>query len=75
MIDPTPNELAALDYAGDMAGEYLDSIGKTDLAALTRSEWSTLIEVTVTGYCDRLRDLAGRDSERLERTLDPMPLP
>ena len=28
-----------------MAGEYLESIGKTDLAVLTEAEWLTLLEV------------------------------
>ena len=38
MIDPTPNERAAMVHGGAMGGEYLDSLGKTDLAQLsTRS--------------------------------------
>jgi hypothetical protein len=37
-----------------MAGEYLDSIGKTDLAVLTEAEWLTLLEVIVTAYQDAL---------------------
>ena len=68
MIDPTPNEEAALAAAGAAAGDYLESLGRADLAALSVAEWQTLIEVIVTGYCDRLRDLAARDTERLEAT-------
>ena len=34
MIDPTPNEKAAFVHGGEMGGEYLDSIGKTDLESL-----------------------------------------
>jgi len=68
MIDPTPNEEAALAAAGAAAGEYLESLGRADLAALSVPEWQTLIEVIVTGYCDRLRDLAARDTERPEAT-------
>jgi len=34
MIDPTPNEKAAVVNGGRMGGEYLDSIGKTDLETL-----------------------------------------
>jgi len=68
MIDPTPNEEAALAAAGAAAGEYLESLGRADLAALSVPEWQTLIEVIVTGYCDRLRDLATQDTERLEAT-------
>ena len=66
MIDPTPNERAAMAHGGVMAGEYLDSLDKTDLAQLSTAEWQTFIEVIVTGYCDRLRDLAGQDRSRLD---------
>ena len=37
-----------------MAGEYLDSIGKTDLATLTDTEWLTFLEVVITAYQDEL---------------------
>ena len=66
MIDPTPNEAAAMEAGGMAAGEYLESLGKSDLAALSIAEWRTLLEAVVTGYCDALRDLAGRDRERLD---------
>jgi hypothetical protein len=66
MIDPTPNEEAAMEAGGVAAGEYLESLGRSDLAALTVAEWRTLIEVVVTGYCDTLRELAGRDCDRIE---------
>lgn len=33
--------------AGDVAGEYLASIGKTDLAKLTQDEWTTFCCVLV----------------------------
>ena len=42
MIDPTPNERAAMARGGAMGGEYLDSLGKTDLAQLSLEEWQTL---------------------------------
>lgn len=58
MIDPTENETAALEAAGERAGEYLESLGKSDLAAMSGEEWRTLIEVIVTGFTDRLRELA-----------------
>lgn len=73
MIDPTPNERAAIAHAGAMGGEYLESIGKTDLARLTEAEWLTFIEAAITGYCDRLRNLAGTDQERLGRTAEGTP--
>ena len=70
MIDPTPNEQTAFVHGGDLGGEYLDSIGKTDMALLSREEWLTFVEAVVTGYCDHLRELAARDAEHL-RKLDP----
>ena len=70
MIDPTPNERNAFVRGGEMGGEYLDSIAKTDLATLSPDEWLTFVEAVVTGYCDHLRELAARDAEHL-RKLDP----
>lgn len=70
MIDPTPNERNAFVRGGEMGGEYLDSIARTDLQTLSREEWLTFVEAVVTGYCDHLRELAARDAEHLRR-LDP----
>jgi len=66
MIDPTPYEQAAMEHAGNMAGEYLDALGKTDLAKLTPEEWATLINVTCTGYIEHIQQEMGR----LEANLD-----
>lgn len=73
MIDPTPNERAAMAHGAAMAGEYLDSIVRTDLTQLSNKEWNTLIEVIVTGYCDHLRELADRDRNRLHNMEAPIP--
>ena len=73
MIDPTPNEQDAMPHAGELGGEYLDSIAKSDLATLSLKEWSTFIEVIVTGYCDHLRDLAARDDEHIRAMQERVP--
>ena len=73
MIDPTPNERDAIAHASTMGGEYLDSIARTDLASLTEAEWLTFVEAVVTGYCDRLRELAERDQELISRTVEQVP--
>ena len=73
MIDPTPNEKSAFVRGGEMGGEYLDSIGKTDLETLKPEEWLTFIEAVVTGYCDQLRELAARDEEHLRRLQSEAP--
>jgi hypothetical protein len=62
VIDPDEHEVAAIVAASPMAGEYLESIGKTDLAVLTEAEWLTLLEVVISAYQDELARLldAGR---------------
>ncbi len=44
-IDVQPYEETALDYASEQGGEYLESIGKTDLAALEPEEWQQFIKI------------------------------
>ncbi len=66
MIDPTPNEQAAMIAGGNAAGEYLESLAKSDLATLSPAEWRQLIEIVVTGYCDTLLELAAQDRDRLD---------
>jgi hypothetical protein len=73
MIDPTPNEQAAMAAGGEAAGAYLESLGRSDLATLSPAEWKQLIEIVVTGYCDRLRELAGRDGSRLDGMAERIP--
>jgi hypothetical protein len=66
VIDPDEHEQAAIAAASPMAGEYLDSIGKTDLAMLTDTEWLTLLEVIITAYQDEL-------ARRLDQGRHPTP--
>jgi len=73
MIDPTPNEQAAMLHGAKMAGEYLDSLRRTDLAQLSIEEWHTLVEVIVTGYCDHLRALAGQDRSQIDAVTPEVP--
>ena len=48
-------EEKALETAGENAGAYLDSLGKTDLAALSEVEWKTFLEAVVNGFGDGMR--------------------
>ena len=66
MIDPTPNESEAMSVGGQQGGEYLESIGRSDLRTLTETEWDRFIDAIVTGYCDHLRELAAKDRTRLD---------
>ncbi|MDP2355132.1 MAG: DUF6511 domain-containing protein [Beijerinckiaceae bacterium] len=73
MIDPTPNERAAVIEGGKTGGEYLESIAKTDLVTLTQAEWDIFVEAVVTGYCDHLRALAALDRKRLDGMVPEVP--
>ena len=50
VIDPTKPELDALMAAGYAAGDYLDSIQKSDLATLSEDEWTTFLGVVISKY-------------------------
>jgi hypothetical protein len=63
MIDPTRHERAAMDRAVEMAGEYVESLGRTDLMTWSPEEFATLIEVIVTAFTDRLRGLGDDPGE------------
>lgn len=54
VTDPNAIELAAMAHASDMAGEYIESLRKTDMAKWTPAEWSAFIEVVCGGYVDSL---------------------
>lgn len=48
-------EERALNEAGNAAGQYLDAIGKTDLAALAPEEWRLFLETFLRGYGTSMR--------------------
>jgi len=73
MIDPTPNERAALAYAGDMGGAYLDSLGLTDLAQLSPKQWQTFLGCVIGGYGERLQELAAQDAHHLAHLSEGAP--
>ena len=63
MIDPTRHERAAMAHAVAMAGEYIESLGHTDLMAWSAEEFASLIEVIVTAFTDQLRELGDDPGE------------
>jgi len=73
MIDPTPNECAAMREAGKACGAYLERLQKTDLVTLTRAEWDSFIEIIITAYCDHLRELAAQDRARIDAMIPEVP--
>ncbi len=54
MIDPNPIELAAMRQAGARAGDYIDSLGRTDMAGWSEPEWTAFIAAICGGYVDAL---------------------
>jgi hypothetical protein len=63
MIDPTRHERAAMEHAVAMAGEYVESLDRTDLMTWSPGEFATLIEVIVTAFTDRLHGLGDDPGE------------
>ena len=57
-MDIDDYEKEALVFAGKMGGEYLDSIGKTDLAKLSIEEWNTFLEVICINFSQKKAELA-----------------
>lgn len=59
MDDPTKREIEAMYDAGASGGQYLDALGKTDMALFSEDEWMTLVDAVVTGYVDGIRTRTG----------------
>jgi len=55
VVDPSEAEITAMQAASDTGGQYLDSLGKTDLATLTPDEWMTFIESVCTGFVEAMQ--------------------
>lgn len=54
VVDPNEHELAAMAAASDVAGEFIEKLGKTDMARWTAQQWQQFIEVVCGGYVDAL---------------------
>jgi hypothetical protein len=57
-------DLAAVESGGEKAGEYLDRIGKTDIGALSQSEWREFCIILVSGAFDAAFDQVVQRYER-----------
>lgn len=51
----TPSEKGAVAAGGKVAGQWLEGIGKTDLAEMTRAEWEEFCGVLFAGVCADLQ--------------------
>ena len=52
--DLSKAEIAAIMATGPKAGDYLDRLGKTDLATMNEAEWLGFIEAVVIAYRDEM---------------------
>ncbi len=63
MVDPTRHERAAMAHAVALAGAYIEGLGRTDLMTWSPAEFAALVEVIVTAFTDRLRELGDDPAE------------
>lgn len=54
MVDPSEHEIAAMRAAGVTAGDYIDALGRTDMATWSPAEWHGFVEAICSGYVDSL---------------------
>jgi Family of unknown function (DUF6511) len=57
MIDPDEQERIALLGGGRDAGEYLDSLGHSDLGALTDEQWLQFLRCVVGGFQQAMQEM------------------
>ena len=66
MIDATGSELGAIEYGGEMGGEYLDEIKVYDVSKLTKHQWDTFIGVVIAAYLLKMADVSKAESNHRE---------
>lgn len=54
MDEPNEYEISAMNQAGDVAGQYIDTIGRTDMATYTAEEWRGFVAAVCGAYVDAL---------------------
>lgn len=54
MIEPNECEKAAMRDAGMQAGQYIESLGRTDMVSWTEAEWDAMIGVVCSAYVESL---------------------
>jgi hypothetical protein len=61
-VKPTVEEERAVEQASAKVGEYLEQIGKTDLAAMTSEEWTGFLAHAFTTIAAEVRLIAYEDT-------------
>ena len=73
MTDPNPVEQAAMDYAGSMAGELIESYTTTDMAQWEPEQWLEFIAVTCSAYVDYIVTKNSEAAEALGKVAATLP--
>lgn len=68
--DYTDEETRAMESASDTAGEYLEHLGKTDMATFSEEEWFDLIGAVVHGYSEFFRRQDEPEKTKTQELLD-----
>jgi hypothetical protein len=55
-MELTPQEITAILAASPAGGEYLEKLGKTDLAVLTEDEWMGFLESVIRAFQDSMAE-------------------
>ncbi|MBY0329516.1 MAG: hypothetical protein K2X49_02445 [Acetobacteraceae bacterium] len=54
MVDANEQEVAAMRAAGDIAGQYIEAVGRSDMATWSAEDWRGFIEAICGAYVDSL---------------------
>jgi len=54
VVDPNEQEVAAMRTAGDIAGQFIDAVGRTDMATWSEQDWRGFIEAICGAYVEAL---------------------
>ena len=54
MVDPNDQEMAAMRHAGMIAGDYIEAVGRSDMASWSPEDWCGFIEAICGAYVDCL---------------------
>jgi hypothetical protein len=54
MIDPNEQEIAAMRAASDIAGQFIEAVGRTDMATWSAADWHGFVEAICSAYFDAL---------------------
>lgn len=54
MVDANEQEVAAMRAASDIAGQFIEAVGRTDMANWSEADWRSFIEAICGAYVDSL---------------------